>query len=80
VEEKENENEKMWFDVLQIFYDYSIKIKSLINSKEINNLSLNNTNIKLYFGKLGQLISKDIEDLFEKMYAYTGIKKIIAKV
>ena len=80
VEEKENENEKMWFDVLQIFYDYSNKIKSLINSEEINNLSLNNTNIKLYFGKLGQLISKDIEDLFEKMYAYTGIKKIIARV
>jgi hypothetical protein len=80
VEEKENENEKMWFDVLQIFYDYSNNIKSLINSEEINNLSLNNTNIKLYFGKLGQLISKDIEDLFEKMYAYTGIKKIIARV
>ena len=27
VEEKENDNEKMWFEVLQIFYDYSDKIK-----------------------------------------------------
>ena len=70
-EEKENENEKMWFDVLQIFYDYSNSLKSLI---------LNNTNSKVYLNEFSQQISKDIEDLFEKMYAYTGIKKIIARV
>jgi len=79
--EKESENEKMWFDVLQIFYDYSNKIKSiLMNDDDINNNILNDTNSKLYLNEFGQQISKDIEDLFEKMYAYTGIKKIIARV
>ena len=75
IEEKENENEKMWFDVLQIFYDYSNKIKSII----LNNEDIKNNN-KIYFNEFSQQISKDIEDLFEKMYAYTGIKKIIARV
>ena len=70
-EEKENENEKMWFDVLQIFYDYSNTIKSVV---------IDNTNSKVYLNEFSQQISKDIEELFEKMYAYTGIKKIIARV
>ena len=78
VDEKENENEKMWFEVLQIFYDYSNKIKSILINKD--DLLLSSTNAKLYLNEFGQQISKDIEDLFEKMYAYTGIKKIIARV
>ena len=78
VDEKENESEKMWFEVLQIFYDYSNKIKSILINKD--DLLLCNTNAKLYLNEFGQQISKDIEDLFEKMYAYTGIKKIIARV
>ena len=74
IEGKENENEKMWFDVLQIFYDYSNQIKSII----LNNEDIKNN--KIFFNDFSQQISKDIEDLFEKMYAYTGIKKIIARV
>ena len=79
--DKENENEKMWFEVLQIFYDYNNKIKSILsNNEDISNNSLNNTNAKLSLNEFSQQISKDIEDLFEKMYPYTGIKKIIARV
>jgi hypothetical protein len=37
-------------------------------------------NYQIYLNNLSQLISKDIEDLFEKMYPYTGIKKIISRV
>ena len=80
-DEKENENEKMWFEVLQIFYDYSNKIKAiLMNNDDISTNFSNNTNSILSLNEFGQQISKDIEDLFEKMYAYTGIKKIIARV
>ena len=79
IEDKENDNEKMWFEILQIFYDYSNKIKSILINEEDNNKS-NNPNTKLLLNEFGQQISKDIEDLFEKMYAYTGIKKIIARV
>jgi hypothetical protein len=71
----------MWFEVLQIFYDYNNKIKSILtNNEDISNNSLNNTNAKLSLNEFSQQISKDIEDLFEKMYPYTGIKKIIARV
>ena len=77
-DKKNKENEKMWFSVLQIFYEYIDKINSLISDKEI--IMSKNSNYKIYLNNLSQLISKDIEDLFEKMYPYTGIKKIISRV
>jgi hypothetical protein len=77
-DKKNKENEKMWFSVLQIFYEYIDKINSLISDKEL--IMSKNSNYKIYLNNLSQLISKDIEDLFEKMYPYTGIKKIISRV
>ena len=78
---KIKENEKMWFDVLQIFYDYIDKINSILNDKDLMMTNITkNPNYKIYLNTLNQQISKDIEDLFEKMYAYTGIKKIISRV
>ena len=78
---KIKENEKMWFDVLQIFYDYIDKINSILTDKDlIIKNEAKNPNYKIYLNNLNQQISKDIEDLFEKMYAFTGIKKIISRV
>ena len=77
-DKKNNENEKMWFNVLQIFYEYNNKINSMLSDKDV--IMAKNTNYQIYLTNLSQLISKDIEDLFEKMYPYTGIKKIISRV
>ena len=77
-DKKNNENEKMWFDVLQIFYEYIEKINSMLSDKET--IMSKESNYQIYLTNLSQLISKDIEDLFEKMYPYTGIKKIISRV
>ena len=77
-DKKNKENEKMWFSVLQIFYEYIDKIKSMLSDKDL--IMSKNSNYKIYLNNLSQLISKDIEDLFEKMYPYTGIKKIISRV
>ena len=77
-DKKNKENEKMWFSVLQIFYEYIDKIKSMLSDKDL--IMSKNSNFKIYLNNLSQLISKDIEDLFEKMYPYTGIKKIISRV
>ena len=77
-DKKNKENEKMWFSVLQIFYEYIDKINSMLSNKDL--IMSKNTNYKIYLNNLSQLISKDIEDLFEKMYPYTGIKKIISRV
>ena len=77
-EKKSNENEKMWFNILQIFYEYIDKIKSMLSDKDL--IMTKKPNYQIYLNNLSQLISKDIEDLFEKMYPYTGIKKIISRV
>jgi hypothetical protein len=75
---KSNENEKMWFNILQIFYEYIDKINSMLTDKET--IMTKKPNYQIYLNNLSHLISKDIEDLFEKMYPYTGIKKIISRV
>ena len=77
-EKKSNENEKMWFNILQIFYEYIDKINSMLTDKET--IMTKKPNYQIYLNNLSHLISKDIEDLFEKMYPYTGIKKIISRV
>ena len=77
-DKKNKENEKMWFSVLQIFYEYIDKINSMLSDKDL--IMSKNSNYKILLNNLSQLISKDIEDLFEKMYPYTGIKKIISRV
>ena len=68
----------MWFNILQIFYEYIDKINSMLTDKET--IMTKKPNYQIYLKNLSQLISKDIEDLFEKMYPYTGIKKIISRV
>ena len=67
---EEQENENMWFGLVKLCYEYRNKVKK-INIDNIKEINLKN---------LDKIIIDDIQKVFEKMYIYVGIKKIVEYV
>ena len=67
---EEQENEDMWFGLVKLCYEYRNKVKN-INPESMNDINLKN---------LDKIVIDDIQKVFEKMYIYVGIKKIVEYV
>ena len=64
---EEQENEDMWFGLVKLCYEYRNKVKN-IKPESMNEINLKN---------LDKIVIDDIQKVFEKMYIYVGIQKIV---
>ena len=57
----------MWFGLVKLCYEYRNKVKN-IKPESMNEINLKN---------LDKIVIDDIQKVFEKMYIYVGIQKIV---